>query len=150
MALIATSDLLTLKKTIYVANLSEDEVNTPEQSRHYMAVKQLADEEGSLIIPICAKLEADIAELDDPEEKAMFMEELGVKESGLDHQEGHQGPQAAFEANHNFYVRIHSICFLLVLYRQFDSALDVQRHHFVGITLYISLYMFIFNSKFCY
>ena len=150
LALIATSDLLTLKKTIYVANLSEDEVNTPEQSRHYMAVKQLADEEGSQIIPICAKLEADIAELDDPEEKSMFMEELGVKESGLDHQEGHQGPQAAFEANHNFYVRIHSICFLLVLYRQFDSALDVQRHHFVGITLYISLYIFIFNSKFCY
>ena len=150
MALIATSDLLTLKKTIYVANLSEDEVNTPEQSRHYMAVKQLADEEGSQIIPICAKLEADIAELDDPEEKAMFMEELGVKESGLDHQEGHLGPQAAFEANHNFYVRIHSICFLLVLYRQLDSALDVQRRHFVGITLYILLYMFIFNSKFCY
>ena len=84
MALIATSDLLTLKKTIYVANLAEDEVNTPEQSRHYMAVKQLADEEGSQIIPICAKLEADIAELDDPDEKAMFMEELGVKESGLD------------------------------------------------------------------
>ena len=150
MALIATSDLLTLKKTIYVANLSEDEVNTPEQSRHYMAVKQLADEESSQIIPICAKLEADIAELDDPEEKAMFMEELGVKESGLDHQEGHQGPQTAFEANHNFYVRMHSICFPLVLYRQFDSALDVQRRHFVGITLYILLYMFIFNSKFCY
>ena len=84
MALIATSDLLTLKKTIYVANLAEDEVNTPEQSRHYMAVKQLADEECSQIIPICAKLEADIAELDDPDEKAMFMEELGVKESGLD------------------------------------------------------------------
>ena len=36
------------------------------------------------MLPICAKLEADIAELDDPEEKAMFMEELGLKESGLD------------------------------------------------------------------
>ena len=36
------------------------------------------------MLPICAKLEADIAELDDPEEKAMFMEELGMKESGLD------------------------------------------------------------------
>ena len=84
MALIATSDLLTLKKTIYVANLAEDEVNTPEQSRHYMAVKQLADEEGSQIIPICAKLEADIAELDDPDEKAMFMEEdiIAALESG--------------------------------------------------------------------
>ena len=84
MALIATSDLLTLQKTIYVANLAENEVNDPESSRHYLAVKQLADAEGSQIIPICAKLEADIAELDDPDEKAMFMEELGVKESGLD------------------------------------------------------------------
>ena len=84
MALIATSDLLTLKKTIYVANLAEDEVNHPENSRHYMAVKALAEAEGSEVLPICAKLEADIAELDDPEEKAMFMEELGVAESGLD------------------------------------------------------------------
>ena len=83
MALIATSDLLTLKKTIYVANLAENEINTPEENRHYMAVKALADAEGSQVLPICAKLEADIAELDDPEEKAMFMEELGVKESGL-------------------------------------------------------------------
>ena len=83
-ALISTSDLLTLKKTIYVANLAENEINEPESNRHYMAVKALADEEGSQLIPICAKLEADIAELDDPDEKAMFMEELGVKESGLD------------------------------------------------------------------
>jgi len=83
MALIATSDLLTLKKTIYVANLAEGEINTPEENRHYMAVKALADAEGSQVLPICAKLEADIAELDAPEEKAMFMEELGVKESGL-------------------------------------------------------------------
>ena len=83
-ALIGTSDLLTLKKTIYVANLAENEINEPENNRHFMAVKELAAAEGSQIIPICAKLEADIAELDDPEEKAMFMEELGVAESGLD------------------------------------------------------------------
>ncbi len=84
LALIGTSDLLTLKKTIYVANLAESEINEPESNRHFLAVKALAAEEGSQLIPICAKLEADIAELDDPEEKAMFMEELGVKESGLD------------------------------------------------------------------
>ena len=84
LALISTSDLLTLKKTIYVANLAENEINEPESNRHYMAVKALADEEGSELLPICAKLEADIAELDDPDEKAMFMEELGVAESGLD------------------------------------------------------------------
>ena len=84
MALISTSDLLTLKKTIYVSNMSEDEVNEPAGNKHYLAVKALADEEGSQVIPVCAKLEADIAELDDPDEKAMFMEELGVTESGLD------------------------------------------------------------------
>ena len=84
LALIGTSDLLTLKKTIYVANLAENEINEPESNRHYMKVKALAEAEGSELLPICAKLEADIAELDDPEEKAMFMEELGVAESGLD------------------------------------------------------------------
>ena len=84
LAVIGQSDLLTLKKTIYVANLAEAEINEPENNRHYCAVKALAAEEGSQIIPICAKLEADIAELDDPDEKAMFMEELGVAESGLD------------------------------------------------------------------
>ena len=84
LALISTSDLLTLKKTIYVANLAENEINEPENNKHFMAVKGLADEEGSQLLPICAKLEADIAELDDPDEKAMFMEELGVSESGLD------------------------------------------------------------------
>ena len=83
MALIATSDLLTLKKTIYVANPAENEINVPEPNRPYLAVKALAEAEGSQVLPICAKLEADIAELDDPEEKAMFMEELGLAESGL-------------------------------------------------------------------
>ena len=83
-ALIGTSDLLTLKKTIYVANLAENEINEPENNKHFLAVKELAAAEGSQLIPICAKLEADIAELDDPDEKAMFMEELGVTESGLD------------------------------------------------------------------
>ena len=47
LALIATSDLLTLKKTIYVANLSENEINEPDSNRHYQAVKALAQEEGS-------------------------------------------------------------------------------------------------------
>ena len=84
LALFGTSDLLTLKKTIYVANLAENEINEPESNRHYMKGKALAEEEGSELLPICAKLEADIAELDDPEERAMFMEELGVAETGLD------------------------------------------------------------------
>ena len=84
LSIIGESDLLTLKKTIYVANLAESEINEPESNRHYCAVQKLAENEGSQCLPICAKLEADIAELDDPDEKAMFMEELGVVESGLD------------------------------------------------------------------
>ena len=84
LALIATSDLLTLKKTIYAANLSENDASDPEACSYYRQVTQLAAAEGSQVLPICAKLEADIAELDDPEEKAMFMQELGMKESGLD------------------------------------------------------------------
>lgn len=82
--LIATSDLLTLKKTIYAANLGEADVNAPESNPYFVAVQKLAASEGSELLPICAKLEADIAELDDPDEKAMFMEELGLKQSGLD------------------------------------------------------------------
>ena len=55
-AMIATSDLLTLRKTIYAANLGENEVNTPESSRHFLAVQKLAESEGSQVLPICAKL----------------------------------------------------------------------------------------------
>ncbi len=84
MALISTSDLLTLKKTIYAANVDEDSVNDPESVEYFRKVKELAESEDCLALPICAKLEADIAELDDPEEKEMFMEELGLKHSGLD------------------------------------------------------------------
>ncbi len=84
LALIATSDLLTLKKTIYVANLSEADFTQPDSVPYYQDVRALAQTEGSQVIPICAKLEADIAELDDPDERAMFMEELGLKQSGLD------------------------------------------------------------------
>lgn len=82
--LIASSDLLTLKKTIYAANLSENDVGSPDDNPYFAKVRALADSEGSELLPICAKLEADIAELDDPDEKAMFMEELGLKQSGLD------------------------------------------------------------------
>ena len=83
-AMIATSDLLTLRKTIYAANLSENDVNQPEACKYFTQVQALAAKEGSEVLPICAKLEADIAELDDPDEKAMFMEELGLQQAGLD------------------------------------------------------------------
>ena len=83
MALIATSDLLSLKPIIYAANTDEDGFTHLEDNPYYQQVKAIADAEGAQVLPICAKLEQDIAELEG-EEKEMFLEELGVKESGLD------------------------------------------------------------------
>ena len=83
LAVIATSDLLTLKPVIYAANLDEDGFAAPEEAAYYRQVAERAGSEGAQVIPVCAKLEAEIAELDG-EEKAMFLEDLGVKESGLD------------------------------------------------------------------
>jgi len=82
-AIIATSDLLTLKPVIYAANLDEDGFADPEGAPYYQQVARRAQAEGAQVIPVCAKLEAEIAELDG-EEKAMFLEDLGVSESGLD------------------------------------------------------------------
>ena len=82
-ALIATSELLSLKPVIYAANLDEDGFSDPEGVAYYQQVKERAASEGAQVIPVCAKLEAEIAELEG-EEKAMFLEDLGVHESGLD------------------------------------------------------------------
>ena len=83
MALIATSDLLSLKPIIYAANTDEDGFTDLDGNQYYQQVKDLAEKEGAQVLPICAKLEQDIAELEG-EEKQMFLEELGVQESGLD------------------------------------------------------------------
>ena len=83
MALIATSDLLSLKPIIYAANTDEDGFTNLDGNQYYQQVKELAEKEGAQVLPICAKLEQDIAELEG-EEKQMFLEELGVQESSLD------------------------------------------------------------------
>ena len=82
-ALIETSDLLSLKPIIYAANTDEDGFTDLDGNQYYQQVKALAEKEGAQVLPICAKLEQDIAELEG-EEKQMFLEELGVEESGLD------------------------------------------------------------------
>ena len=84
MAVLRTSDLLSLKDVIYAANVGEDDVADPSGNPFYIQVAELAARENAQVLPICAKLEADIAELEDPEEKQLFMEELGIRESGLD------------------------------------------------------------------
>ena len=82
-ALIATSELLSLKPVIYAANLDEDGFAAYADNQYYQLVSDLAQKEGAQVIPVCAKLEAEIAQLE-PEEKALFLEELGITESGLD------------------------------------------------------------------
>ena len=81
--LIATSELLSLKPIIYAANLDEDGFADHQNNPYYQLVADLAAREGAQVIPVCAKLEAEIAELE-PEEKKEFLEELGIPESGLD------------------------------------------------------------------
>ena len=79
-----TVPLLTMKPVIYVANIAEDEVGTDmTQNEGYMKLRGKAEEEGAEILPICAGIEAEIATLEQ-DEKAEFLEELGLTESGLD------------------------------------------------------------------
>ena len=76
-------ELLSLKPIIYAANLDEDGFADPESVEYYKQVEERAAAEGAQVIPVCAKLEAEIAELE-ADEKAMFLEDLGITESGLD------------------------------------------------------------------
>ncbi len=82
-ALIATSELLSLKRIIYAANLDEEGLASPDDNPYYKQVADLAQKEGAQVLPVCAKLESEIAELPE-EEKKMFLDDLGIAESGLD------------------------------------------------------------------
>ncbi|MBR3841284.1 MAG: redox-regulated ATPase YchF [Erysipelotrichales bacterium] len=75
--------LLTIKPMIYVANMGEDSVSDPEGNTHYQQLKELAEKEHCDVIAICAKLECEIAQLEE-EDRAMFLEDLGMDQSGLD------------------------------------------------------------------
>ena len=84
LAMITEANLLTMKPIIYVANVSEDEAGSePTDNAMYNSLKAHAATENAEVIAICAGIEAEIAELSD-DEKAMFLEELGISESGLD------------------------------------------------------------------
>ncbi|MDF2947389.1 MAG: ribosome-binding GTPase family protein [Bacillales bacterium] len=75
--------LLTYKPMLYVANVSEDELLDQDGNELLEKIRAFAAAEGAQVIVICAKIESEIAELDD-EEKKSFLEELGIEESGLD------------------------------------------------------------------
>jgi GTP-binding protein YchF len=74
--------LLTSKPVIYVANVGEDDL-AGEPNDYVKSLYEIAKNEGAEAMTVCAKLEEEVAELD-PDEKQAFLEEMGVKESGLD------------------------------------------------------------------
>ena len=77
-------NLLTWKPVIFAANVAEDELaDDGESNPHVQKVKELAKEQKSEVFVICAQIEQEIAELDD-DEKAEFLEDLGLTESGLE------------------------------------------------------------------
>ena len=83
-ALFASYNLLTSKPVIFAANVAEDELaDDAADNEGVKAVREFAAETDSEVFVICAQIEQEISELDD-EEKAMFLEDLGLSESGLD------------------------------------------------------------------
>lgn len=83
-AVFSDTPLLTMKPVIYVANVSEEEAGKePLDNPMYAALKAYAESEGAGILPVCAQIEAEIAELSAGEKKA-FLDDLGIAESGLD------------------------------------------------------------------
>ncbi len=81
--ILAQTFLLTTKPVIYGANLAEGELQSGTENALLKELKTFAANEGAQVLPICAKIEAEIAQLDD-EEKQEFLTALGLSESGLD------------------------------------------------------------------
>ena len=82
--IINTTALLSAKPVIYACNMSEDDFkNGIDTNAGYNAVKQAAEKENAEILPICAALESELAGLE-PQERSMFLEDLGLERSGLD------------------------------------------------------------------
>lgn len=75
--------ILTLKPIIYIANVAEDEAGNPDANPNVKRVEEYAAQEGAQVVAVSAKIEAEIAELP-ADEAAVFLEELGLPESGLD------------------------------------------------------------------
>ncbi len=81
--ILKSTPLLSAKPVIYAANLSEDDFrNNIDTNENYQTVKKIAEEENSAVLPICAQIEAEIADMDD-EDKEMFLSDLGLEVSGL-------------------------------------------------------------------
>ena len=78
-ALISYMNFLTIKPTMYIANVLEDGF---ENNPHLDVVRAIAAKEGAIVVPVCAAIESEISELED-DEKAEFLESMGLNEPGL-------------------------------------------------------------------
>lgn len=74
--------LLTMKPTLYVANVDEDSIASGT-NKYVETLKKIADSEKSEVVVICGKFEADLAEITEDADRREFMESVGLKESGL-------------------------------------------------------------------
>ena len=76
--------LITTKSVVYAANFKEEDYKTPIlNNEKFKEVSSIASEEGSFVLPICAKMEEDLNGMDE-QEKKFFLKEIGLEESGLD------------------------------------------------------------------
>ena len=82
-AFVKTLDLLSFKPVIYVVNVAEEDAKDDGSNPMVNKVREFASSEGAEVVVICAEIEQEISQLD-PEEKSLFLEDLGVTESGLD------------------------------------------------------------------
>ncbi len=81
-AVLQEMQLLTAKPSFYVGNVDEASIANPAANKHFQALAAHAKAEGALVIPVCAAIEAQIAELD-PADRPEFLESVGLKEAGL-------------------------------------------------------------------
>jgi hypothetical protein len=81
--LVKDAFLLTLKPILYIANVSEAQLENAEQDANVLKVKQYAQNENAKVIPLCVKIEEELASLED-EDKLEMLSALGLEESGLD------------------------------------------------------------------
>ena len=80
-AMVYDLHLITMKPVIYVCNIDENSIG--EDNDYVKTVKAIAEKEGASVVTICGKVEAEIAQMDTPEERAEFLSEMGLEESGM-------------------------------------------------------------------
>ena len=80
-AMVADLHLITMKPVIFVCNIDENSIG--QDNEYVKTVREIAEKRGSSVVTICGKIEAEIAEMDNAEDRAEFLAEMGLEESGM-------------------------------------------------------------------